>query len=233
MKMLYLNNMHDFQWPMKLNLFFQDQGFEVDVFWANQNQFPDDLDNYECLFLSGSINSPNDDIEWIHHEIALIQTAAQRNFPILGICFGSQVLAAALCGKQAVFRRNSCEIGYIDIHLNLANKEDPLLRGLKNNIKMFVWHNDEVISIHKDIVILGSSYDCPNHIWGFQDKPIWGIQGHPELSKDQVIETFHIYKDLFEKDGVNINEQIKLIGDNKDAQMLITNFSKYCRLKLS
>ena len=233
MNMLYLNNMHDFQWPTKLNLFFEEHGFNVDVFWANQNQFPANLNNYDCLFLSGSINSPNDDLEWIHHEIALIQTAAQRNLPILGICFGSQVLAVALCGNQAVFRRKSCEIGYIDIHLNLTNKGDPLLRGLKNNIKMFVWHNDEVIAVHQDIVILGSSDECPNHIWGYQDKPIWGIQGHPELGREQVIEALHTYQDLFEQDGVDIHEQSKLIGSNEDSQLLIRNFTNYCRPNLS
>lgn len=228
MKLLYLNNMNDNLWPARLDKVFHENGLEVELFWANHNQFPDSIEQYDCVFLSGSVNSPNDNLEWIIKEHELIRAVAQNNTPVLGICFGSQILATALCGREQVFRREECEVGYVYINMNHSSIEEPLLMGVGDKVHMFVWHNDEVRADHSDMVILGSSDSCPNQIWRYKDKPIWGIQGHPELNREQVLLTYQIYRKDFTKDGADIQKLEKQEGNNLEGKKIISNFMKYC-----
>ncbi|MCH8271467.1 MAG: gamma-glutamyl-gamma-aminobutyrate hydrolase family protein, partial [Planctomycetes bacterium] len=119
------------------------------------------------------------------HAAELIERAAETGIPMLGICFGHQILASALCGRDQVFRRQTCEVGYRWLDVEPGAVDDSVARDLVPRVYMFVWHNDEVRAEHPDINVLATSPDCPNHIWRFRDLPIWGIQGHPEVTLDQ------------------------------------------------
>jgi len=229
MRLLYLQNEDQTFWPQTVTQLFLDCHFEVDIFKAYENEFPEKLDAYHCIFLSGSVLSAYDQEDWIIKEEQLIRQAAEMGIPMLGACFGSQILALALCGKDQVFRRCDCEIGYTWIHLNHSSPDDPLLAGMGDKVRMFVWHNDEVKADHEDMRILGYSDDCPNQIWRFKDKPIWGIQGHPELDREDAQRTFEHYRKLFERDGADVDELIRNAEDNTEVINLYRNFIKYCR----
>jgi GMP synthase (glutamine-hydrolysing) len=229
-KLLFIDNQGDNLWPTTVIDLFTDSGFETETIFASQNKFPIEMNQYECIFFSGSVLSPCDDYEWIHREHDLIRLAAEKNIPMLGSCFGSQILASALCGEDQVFRRGQCEVGYTWISLQNSSK-DPILKDMPDKVCMFVWHNDEIKADHKDMVILGSSAICPNHIWRFKDKPFWGIQGHPELNKGQAIEVLESYRNYFIRDGVDIKEIIKQADNNIKAIKLIQNFIDYCKIK--
>ena len=226
-KLLFIDNQGDHLWPTTMLDLFSDSGFETEYIIANQNQLPTDLSHFQCIFLSGSVLSPYDDLTWIHKEHELIQSATKKNIPILGSCFGSQILASALCGKNQVFRRGQCEVGYVWIALHHSSN-DPILRNTPEKVRMFVWHNDEIKADHKDMIILGSSTDCPNHVWRFKDKPVWGIQGHPELNGEQVLKVLENYRDFFTRDKADFDEIRKKAGDNTQAIKLIKNFIAYC-----
>ena len=110
--LLYLGNGRTFQSVAKLDDRFEGWGLTVNRFWAFDGQFPDTLDVFDGIFISGSPHGAYEDIPFIKREHDLIQDAAERGIPMLGICFGSQILASALCGRDQVYRRAHCEIGY-------------------------------------------------------------------------------------------------------------------------
>jgi len=98
---------------------------------------------------------------------------------------------------------------------------------------MFVWHNDEVRSDHPDMVILASSENCPNQIWRYKDKNIWGIQGHPEVTKNAAANWFENRRDRLEKDGVDVDDLIFRADNASNSKTLLSNFATVCRTELS
>jgi GMP synthase (glutamine-hydrolysing) len=230
-KLLFLQNGPKLRSVSGLEDLFAAQGFDVDVSWAYQGQFPDDARRYDACFLSGSPHGAYEDIPWIHREHELIRDLASRETPMLGICFGSQILASALCGRDQVFRRPTCEVGFLDLDLQPAAKGDALAGDLGATVEMFVWHNDEVKADHPDMVVLASSPDCPNHVWRHRDAPAWGVQGHPEVDAAQARAWFDLARDRLEADGADVDALKQRAVDAVEAKSLIRNFMQFARGK--
>ena len=228
-KLLYIDNQGDNLWPSTIIDLFSENGFELERILASHNQFPNDLSQYQCVFLSGSVLSSSDNLDWIHREHDFIRSAVEKHIPMLGSCFGSQILASALCGKNQLFRRSDCEVGYKWIYLNNPTHADPLLENLEDKVSMFVWHNDEIRAEHEDMVILGKSDVCPNHIWRFRNEPVWGIQGHPELNREQAIQVLDHYRDYFIRDKADIDAIKGQAANNIEGIKLIQNFIDFCK----
>ncbi len=225
-RLLYLGNGRKLQSVAKLADRFDGWGLAVDRYWAWNNEFPESLDGYDGIFISGSPHGAYEDVPFIHREHELIQDAANRQIPMLGICFGSQILASALCGKDQVFRRSWCEIGYKDLDVTPAAASDPLTQDWGDKVHMFVWHNDEVRHDHPDMVILASSDVCPNQVWRHRDVPAWGIQGHPEITRAQAAVWFEENRERMTKDGSNVDDLIASAHEAMEAKTALTRFTE-------
>jgi GMP synthase (glutamine-hydrolysing) len=224
-RLLYLANGPKQQSVAKLDERFEAWGCAVERRWAFNGDFPEALDGYDGIFLSGSPHGAYEDIGFIHREHALIEQAAARGIPMLGICFGSQILASALCGRDQVFRRASCEIGYKPLPLTPAAAGDTLCAGLPAAVEMFVWHNDEVRAGHPDMTILATSDDCPNQIWRYRDAPIWGIQGHPEITQAQALVWFEEHRARMTSDGADVDQLKASATEAPDAKTMLRRFA--------
>ena len=225
-RLLYLNNGTSSTSVNKLDDQFKNFGLNVKKYWAFNNEFPKNLSNYDGVFISGSPHGAYEDIPFINREHDLIIEAAQRDIPMLGICFGQQILASALCGREQVFRRKSCEVGYRHLKTTQLVKNDKISSHLGENVYMFVWHNDEVYPDHPDLNIIAYTKDCPNHIFRYKDKCIWGIQGHPEITLKESKNWFEENRNDLEKDGANIKDLISEANEAKPAKMMIERFAK-------
>lgn len=228
-RLLYLGNGTKLQSVAKLDDRFESWGLTVDRFWAYSGEFPESLEAYDGVFLSGSPHGAYEDVPFIHREHELIQDAAARGIPILGICFGSQILASALCGRDQVFRRDACEIGYKDLPVTGAVRDDAIAGELKEHVHMFVWHNDEVRAGHPDMTILAYSDDCPNQIWRWRDAPAWGIQGHPEITRKQAPVWFEENRERMTQDGADVDALIASADEASEAKTMLTRFADYVK----
>jgi GMP synthase-like glutamine amidotransferase len=223
-RLLYLANGRQVQSVAKLDERFEGWGLSVDRRWAFAGEFPRSLEGYDGIFLSGSPHGAYEDIPFIHREHDLIAEAAARKIPMLGICFGSQILASALCGRDQVFRRSFCEIGYKDLPVTDAAQGDAVCGELGEAVHMFVWHNDEVRADHPDMTILASSDLCPNQIWRYRDLPVWGIQGHPEITAAQAPVWFEENRDRMTLDGADVEVLKTQAHEAAEAKTMLTRF---------
>jgi GMP synthase-like glutamine amidotransferase len=228
-KLLYLSNGPKKVSIARLDERFAAYGLDVEICWAYQGEFPDSLSPYAGVFLSGSPHGAYEDVPFIHREHALIEEAAAREMPMLGICFGSQILGSALCGRDQVFRRDSCEVGNKLLDVTPAAALDPIAGELGDRVDMFVWHNDEVRGDHPDMTILASSDLCPNQIWRYRDLPVWGIQGHPEVTKAQAVQWFEDSRARMEQDGADIAVLQRTATDALKAKTMLRRFAELCR----
>jgi GMP synthase (glutamine-hydrolysing) len=224
MRLLYLQNGPRRETVSGLERRFGEAGFEVDLVWAYAGEEPARLDGYAACFISGSPHGAYEDIPWIHREHAWLQRLAEQRVPMLGICFGHQILGSALCGREQVFRRASCEVGYMDLDVKPVAKADPIACDLGERVHMFVWHNDEVRADHPEMVILADTQDCPNHIWRHARVPAWGIQGHPEVSAAQAQGWFEGSRTRLEADGADVAALQRAAVDARDADTMLRRF---------
>lgn len=96
--------------------------------------------------------------------------------PILGICLGHQIISEVFGGKT-----KSAEIeSYAQIELNIL-KENGLFKGIGNTLKVWASHKDEVVALPENFEILANSNKCDIEAIKHENKPIYGIQFHPEV----------------------------------------------------
>ena len=184
---LYLDNYHVSQAPTRFDALLGSSGMKIKVRRTNEGDFPDGTD-YCGVFLSPSFDSVYDDIPWVRQEVEVVRKLAASDLPMLGLCFGSQMLACALVGSDQVFARTSRETGYGSIHLTANAKGDVLAGNLTSPIRVFHWHGDEVRADHPDVVVLANNHCCANQFWRWSLGPVWGLQPHPEFDRSGLLE---------------------------------------------
>ena len=152
---------------------------DFDTYRASAGDFPENLDAYSHIFLTGSTASVLDNSDWIRVEQELIRTAVDQGKVMVGSCFGHQIIARALFGDDAVRRMPGLDAGWPAIEI-LA--DDALLGEAGSRIFGYVFHYDEVCKIDDTrATVIARSKDC--EIMGFKliDRPVWGIQPHFEM----------------------------------------------------
>ena len=137
-----------------------------------------DLAPYTHIIVTGSEASINRPESWFEVEAEVVRRAFELGKPILGSCFGHQMLARALSGPQCTAVSASPEVGWIEV---FVLERDALVDGLPNPIHMFASHFDEVKDPPPPWRVLARSSGCAIQIMRYADRPIWGIQAHPEI----------------------------------------------------
>ncbi|MCG8592620.1 MAG: glutamine-hydrolyzing GMP synthase [Proteobacteria bacterium] len=98
--------------------------------------------------------------------------------PVLGICYGLQLLMHRLGGQ--VEAADDHEYGRALLKLEA---EDPLFADLEGGAERIVWmsHGDRVLRLPEGFEVLGRSDNSPFAAVRHQSRPIWGVQFHPEV----------------------------------------------------
>ncbi|SEO55455.1 GMP synthase (glutamine-hydrolysing) [Halogranum amylolyticum] len=140
-------------------------------FDASGGQLPDHYD-FDAVVVSGSSSSVYWDDEWIADLVDWVAEAADRDLPILGVCFGHQIVAAALGGT--VEGMGSFELGYTEVE---HTGDDPLFEGVGDRFTVFTSHGDSVTDLPPGAHPIAEN-EYGNH--GFRKGHCFGVQFHPE-----------------------------------------------------
>ena len=101
------------------------------------------------------------------------------------------MLVCALSGSDHLRRSPAPEVGWITLE---KLGDDELLRDAPNPWRTFSFHFDEAFDLPAPWRILARSPDCPTQIIRYGDRPIWGIQAHPEMSTAKARAILAIYR---------------------------------------
>jgi GMP synthase (glutamine-hydrolysing) len=138
---------------------------------------------YDGFIFMGGPMSVNDNLPFLVEELRVIERAAAAGSPVLGVCLGSQMIARALGGR--VYRNAEKEIGWFDIHLTDAGRDDPLLRGLSPVERVFHWHSD-TFDLPRGAEWLAYSERTRHQAYRF-GRAIYGLQFHFEVTPEMII----------------------------------------------
>lgn len=146
-------------------------------FRAPGGRFPDLRADFTHLILTGSEASIMEWEPWVDDEMAFVREAVANGYPVLGSCYGHQLLAAALAGPGCTRRSSRPEVGWYPIEILEKNG----LLGEKGTAYAFCSHFDEAVGLGSDFHVLASTRGCPIQAFELAGRPVWGVQFHPEI----------------------------------------------------
>ncbi len=100
----------------------------------------------------------------------------ELGIPVLGICYGSQLMAQQLGGSVA--RAEKREYGKTEIHLS----NSPLFDGIEENTICWMSHTDYVERVPEGFQIIASTDSCPVAAYENREKQFYSVQFHPEVN---------------------------------------------------
>ena len=140
-----------------------------------------ELPSADCCsgaIITGAHCMVTDNLPWSLAIEAWIQTIVAAQVPLLGICYGHQLLGRAM-GGQVGYHPRGKEVGTFDIRLRAACDEDPLFSGLPERFPVHTTHSQSVLALPPEAVLLAENDFEPHHAFRF-GPCAWGVQFHPE-----------------------------------------------------
>jgi GMP synthase (glutamine-hydrolysing) len=174
-----------------------------------------------AVVVTGSAASVLDGRSWTGELEALVDDAVSRGLPVLGLCFGHQVLARVLWGSDAVRKSPRPELGWEEVE---RTADDPLFAGVPERFRCFVSHGDEVDPerLGPDARVLASTRDCTVHAFRAGDRPLWGVQFHAEMG---LVESEELVRARAERHGIDAERVLaRRIATEELAASLFQNF---------
>ncbi len=150
-------------------------GFDYVTFNVVDNEFPNGAEAADGWLITGSRHGAYEDHDWIPPLEALIREIYAAGRPLIGICFGHQIIAQALGGRVEKFS------GGWDAGLTEYEIEGE-------NLALNAWHQDQVVERPQDARVIGSTPFCQYAALAYGDR-ILTYQPHPEFD-EFVIEQF-------------------------------------------
>lgn len=136
------------------------------------NKFPENEEEVKGVILSGSPFSVNQQ-EAFKPDLSSIK----GKFPLLGICYGAQLMAQQGGGKvEACGTRE-----YGRAHITSFDHDDPLLKGICENSQVWMSHGDTITQIPAHYKIIAGTDEVQVGAYRIEGEKTWAVQFHPEV----------------------------------------------------
>jgi len=145
------------------------------------------VQTFDRLVMSGSRTSCLDHFPWVGKLEDLARAFVHADKPVLGVCYGHQVLARAMGGRDIVRKGERPEFGWTQIE---TTADTALFEGLPKTFISYSSHFEEVARLAPGFIHLARSKDCGIQAVQLEGKRVFGIQFHPEKNLAEAEEIF-------------------------------------------
>jgi len=182
------------------------------------------LDEVKSIIITGAGAMMTDPSPWIAESAEWLARAAESHHPILGICFGHQLLAHALGGIVGNNPRG-LEVGSVPIHLTGEASEDSLFKNMPSQFIANVSHMQSVTKLPDGARLLAYSKREPVHAFSY-GADVWGIQFHPEFDAEIVKHFIRYFDDQLKQEGHDMSTLLADTDDTPESRQLLQGFAQ-------
>lgn len=172
-------------YPKMFERLLEGRGFQFRSYSVMYDEFPGGIGDCDGWIITGSRYGAYEDHDWIPPLEAFLRGAHALKSPIVGICFGHQVLAQALGGK-VIKHPDGWVLGRVEYDLD----------GFDGPISVLGLHQDQVVELPEGARVAGRAEGCA--IAAAEYGPhAWTLQPHPEFTEDFFLDLLEQRKALF------------------------------------
>lgn len=176
--------------------------------------------------ITGSAAMVTEGQPWVERTAAWLRAAATDDQPVLGICYGHQLLAHAL-GGEAGWNPAGVEVGVVDIEALPEARTDLLLGGLPARFPACVSHRQSAVRLPPGATVLARSALEAHH--AFRLGNAWGLQFHPEFAPAVMPAYIEGFRDVLEGEGRDPAELVAALRPTPSSATLLARFAAIVR----
>ncbi len=210
----------------------------------NIKEIANNLESYDGLIWGGSSLNIYNDTPEIRRQIEFMKECQKKIKKILAICWGMQVAVTAAGGEVKKCVKGSQKGIALDIEINENGLKHPLYKNKNLKFNTPAFNFDEVVTMPKNSILLASNLINKIQALNFKvgESDIWGIQYHPEITYNKMINLIIFRKKRLLDRGAfadedEINSHIKNIEeenkklDKKSRMRELENWLDYLSLE--
>lgn len=177
--------------------------------------------------ITGSSAMVTDRADWSERTADWLREAVQLEVPVLGICYGHQLLAHAL-GGLVEFNPRGRHIGTVDVSLRDEARSDRLFKAFSEALHLPVSHRQSVTRLPDGAVWLAEAAIDPHHAFRIGTSA-WGVQFHPEFDANIVRGYIEARRDDMFREGLDADALWENAMDSADGTILLRRFADVVR----
>ena len=179
------------------------------------------------VIVTGSAAMVTERLDWSERSAGWLRDAAHAGLPLLGICYGHQLIAHALGGEVGDNPRGR-EMGTVCIELADAAREDPLFAGLPARFPAQATHLQSVLRPPPGATVLARNpHDaCHAYRWGTR---AWGVQFHPEFATGHMRGYIRARADALAREGRCSARMAREVAAAPHARGVLRRFVRQAR----
>ncbi len=223
----------DLTGPHEISCFrseFDAVGASLETVNAVTEALPSDLSIYSGIILGGSgefyLSEGHGAGTWQEATFALIERARQQSVPLLGICFGFQLLGMAY-GATIVRNESMRETGTFLVTQYKEGASDELLSLAPETFLAQFAHKDSLINFPPSVIVLAKSERVAVEAFRVRGRDQWGFLFHPELNKKRMSERLSLLPSY--AGGNSVDALLESFHDTPAATDLLHAFIKYAQ----
>ena len=179
------------------------------------------------VVVTGSSSMVSERETWSERTAEWLAGAVAAGTPVLGICYGHQLLAHGLGGRVGPNPQGR-QIGTRKLDLRGPWREDPLLGGLEAPHRVQVSHVESVLELPPGARLLASTAGDPHHAFAMGNS-VWGIQFHPEFDADVTRSYLTERRDLVVAEGLDPDRLMRDVTESETGSHLLRRFAGLLR----
>jgi GMP synthase (glutamine-hydrolysing) len=184
-------------------------------------------DDIAGVVITGSPAMVTDRLDWSEYTADWLRHAMVARLPMLGICYGHQLLAHAFGGKVD-YHPQGREIGTVAVDLLEEARQDPLFSRLDRHFSANVSHMQSVSQLPAGANVLGRNDFEAYHVVRFAEN-VWGCQFHPEFNALVMRAYVEERQDALHEEGLDVQKILAGIQETPVASRLMLEFYRMIR----
>ena len=182
--------------------------------------------SFSGIIVTGSHDMVTEKQPWSEKTAGWVKQAVEAEIPVLGVCYGHQLLATAMGGVVGDNPKGK-EFGTVSIRLNQQGRQDRLFDGTPETFVAQACHSQSVLQLPAGATLLASSDMDPHHAFSI-GRQAWGVQFHPEFNGQILRLYIQRFAEALHQQGNDIDRLLTDVRETPQSEALLRRFQRLC-----